>query len=147
METASASTLSPTPVAATFGARLIARIIDACVVTAIDVLLGQVLGFGYGWLVLGAVIVLGYFAVLDAAIGTTVGKAVMKLRVIGPDGAHPSLASAVRREAFMLVGAVPFIGPLVAIGLWIWFSLRIRSDARGQGPHDHFAGGTRVVQA
>ncbi len=130
----------------TFSSRVIARIIDALVVTAIDLLLGSLLGFGYVWLVLGAAIVLAYFAVLDAAAGTTVGKAVMKLRVVAADGGRPSLSSAVRRESFMLVGAVPFVGPLVAIGLWIWFALRVRADVNGQGPHDGFAGGTRVVR-
>jgi len=136
-----------TLVTGTFGARFFARVIDVLVVAVIDVLLGSVLGFGYGWLVLGAVVVLGYFAVLDAFAGTTVGKAALKLRVVGPDGSRPSLANAVKRESFTLVGAIPFVGPLLALGIWIWFAMRVRADALGQGPHDLFAGGTRVVRS
>lgn len=142
-----APSASTSLVPATFAGRLIARVIDAVVVTAVDVLLGLVLGFGYVWLVLGAALVLAYFALLDAFAGTTAGKAVMKLRIVAADGQRPSLPQALRRESFMLVGAVPFIGPLLAIGIWIWFSLRVRADALGQGPHDYFAGGTRIVRA
>ena len=45
------------------------------------------------------------------------------------------------------LGAVPFAGPILALAAWIWIVLAIRSSPLGQGPHDHLAGGTRVVHA
>ena len=130
----------------TFAARVIARIIDALVVTAIDLLLGSVLGFGYVWLVLGAVTVLAYFAVLDSVVGTTVGRRHETPRR-RRRWRRPSLArcGAASRSCWW-ERKMPFVGPLVAIGLWIWFALRMRADVNGQGPHDGFAGGTRVVR-
>ena len=43
------------------------------------------------------------------------------LRVVGEDGKWPSLTQSLKREAFTAVGAIPFVGPLIAVGLWLWF--------------------------
>lgn len=108
---------------------------------------GRWMGFGFDWLLVGTLSILAYFTVLDTLVGATLGKRVLGLRVIGPDGGRPSLRQALAREAFTVVGAVPFVGPLLAIGAWIWIARTIRANPLRQGGHDRLAGGTRVVLA
>lgn len=127
--------------------RAAARVIDVIVVAGLNLALGQVIGFGVDWLVLGAGLILGYFVAGDALFGATLGKRALGLRVVSAEGQRPSAAQALRRELFVLVGAVPFIGPIVALGIWVWMIVAIRSSPLAQGPHDTFAGGTRVVRA
>jgi uncharacterized RDD family membrane protein YckC len=128
-------------------ARLEARLLDVLVLLAIDGVLGQVIGYGFNWLFIAAAIVLAYFTLCDALAGATVGKLVLGLRVIGPDGGNPSLQQSLAREAFTIVGAVPFVGPVLAVVAWIWIGVSIRQSPLRQGKHDLIAGGTRVVRA
>lgn len=125
--------------------RLAARGVDVAIVAGIDVGLGRLFGFGFDWLAAAALIVLGYFVLLDRFLGATLGKLAFGLRVVGPDGGHPTLGQALIRETFTVLGAVPFVGPLLAIGAWIWIIVTIRADAEGRGKHDRLAGGTRVI--
>lgn len=135
------------PVPAELPARLAARVIDVIVLAGLQAGLGKVIGFGFDWLILGAATIFAYFAVLDAMAGATLGKMALGLRVTGPDGGRPTLKQALIREAFTVVGAIPFIGPLLALAAWIWIILTIRSSPLRQGKHDLLAGGTRVVRA
>ena len=112
----------------------------------IDVALGWVIGFGFNWLFLGASVVLAYFVVFDVLAGATPGKFALGLRVLGPLGGHPTFTQAVIREFFTVLGAVPFAGPFLALGAWIWITLTIRSSPLRQGKHDLLAGGTRVIR-
>jgi uncharacterized RDD family membrane protein YckC len=132
-------------VPATLPARLAARVIDVLILTAITVALGMRIGFLYNWLVISATMVILYFALSDALAGATIGKRVMGLQVVGPDGKRPTLQQSLAREAFTIFGAIPFIGPLLALGAWIWIIVTIRSSPLRQGKHDMLAGGTRVV--
>lgn len=138
--------LTPRPAdTASLPRRFAARVIDGVLVAVILFGLGSIFGFGYGWLVLGAVVTLAYFALFDALAGTTPGKRLLKLRVESLGGGRPALSRAVAREAFMVAGAVPYVGPLLALALWIWILISIRSSPLGQGVHDRWAGGTRVL--
>jgi len=137
-----ASDLAP----AAIPVRLAARAMDVAVVVVLIVALGRSIGFGFGWLAIGTALIWLYFAGLDAAFGGTVGKLTFGLRVLGGDGRPPSLAQSLKREAFTAVGAIPFVGPLIAVGLWVWFLMVMRRSPGWQGPHDVFAGGTRVVR-
>ena len=103
------SASSSIPVPAELPARFAARAIDVLVLVAIDVGLGLVIGFGFDWLAIGTAVVLGYFVLLDALAGATLGKLALGLRVTGPDGGKPSVRQALIREAFSVVGAVPFV--------------------------------------
>jgi len=134
----------PTP--ADIPVRLAARAVDVTVVAVLAVALGRVIGFGFDWLVVGAALIWLYFAGLTATLGATLGKLAFGLRVVGQNGGSPSPSQSLKRESFTVVGAVPFVGPLVAAGLWIWFWVVIRRSPLRQGPHDAFAGGTRVVR-
>jgi uncharacterized RDD family membrane protein YckC len=126
--------------------RLVARVIDVLLLVAITGTLGMGIGFGYDWLAISAAIVLFYFALFDTLAGATPGKFVMSLRVIGPDGNRPTLRQSVARESFVIPGAVPFVGPFLALGAWVWIFLTVRSSPLRQGKHDMLAGGTRVVR-
>jgi uncharacterized RDD family membrane protein YckC len=129
----------------TLGSRLAARAVDVAILAAVDVGLGQLMGFGFDWLALAALTVLVYFAGGDAAFGATPGKRLFGLRVLGPGGCRPTVRQALIRESFTLLGAVPFAGPVLALGAWVWIVLTIRSHPAGQGKHDILAGGTRVI--
>lgn len=126
-------------------ARLAARVIDAVVLVVIGAALGRQIGFGYDWLIATAGIVLIYFVLADALLGATLGKAAMRLQVTDTDGNKPSLKQALIRECFTLLGAIPFVGPFLAAGAWVWIVVTIRSSPLRQGAHDRWAG-TRVVR-
>jgi uncharacterized RDD family membrane protein YckC len=141
------TTQSNSFVPANLAPRIAARSIDVFVLVCVDVGLGKLMGFGFDWLAVGTVIVLVYFAGLDALFGATLGKASLGLRVVGPDGGPPTLRQALVREAFTVVGSAPFIGGVLALGAWIWIGHSIRQSDTRQGRHDVLAGGTRVLRA
>lgn len=134
------------PVAADLPVRLAARFIDVILVMAVTVSIGLVIGFGFDWLLLDSALIVGYFIVLDVVAGATLGKKLLGLRVMGARGGNPTWREAAIREAFILLGSIPFIGPFLALGSWIWISLTIRRSPTHQGKHDELAGGTRVVR-
>ena len=129
------------------GPRLGARLIDTIILAIIGLLLGFILDFGTVWLTIQAILVFAYFVLLDVYQGTTFGKRLLGLKVTGPDGDEPTIQQAAIREAFTLVGAIPFIGPLLSLIAWIAIGVTINSSPTKQGKHDELAGGTRVVMA
>ena len=67
--------------------------------------------------VLSTVIYLGYFTLMEAYRGQTIGKMLMKLHVNGASGAKPTLEEAFKRNIWMglpLLGIIPILGGLVA---------------------------------
>jgi uncharacterized RDD family membrane protein YckC len=132
---------------ATVGHRAAARLIDAVLVGVLGGALGVLLDFSLLWLALQAALVFGYFVALDTALGTTVGKRVLGLRIEGPTGGRPTLSQGLAREAFVLLGAIPYVGPVLALAAWVAIVVSIRSNPYGQGLHDRFAGGTLVSRA
>jgi uncharacterized RDD family membrane protein YckC len=127
--------------------RLAARLVDTAAATVLNVGLGYVMGFGFVWVIVGAAMTLTYFVFCDALLGATPGKFALGLRVVGRDGARPSLKQALIRESFTVVGAIPFVGPPLLLAACIWIAKTIRSNPSRQGKHDLLAGGTRVVRA
>lgn len=130
---------------ATLARRIGARLIDSLGLAAVGAVPGAALDFGLSWLALQAVLVYAYFVLLDVSWGTTVGKRLLGLRVQGPGGGPPRLGQAATREAFTLLGAVPYVGPVLALAAWIVIAVSINASPTGQGKHDEIAGGTRVV--
>lgn len=122
-----------------------ARVIDAIILGVVGLALGFILDFGFIWLAIQAILVFAYFTLLDASYGTTLGKQLLGLRVTGPDGGRPSIPQAAVREAFTVVGAIPFAGPVLSLVAWIIIGVTINSSPTKQGKHDELARGTRVV--
>ena len=102
--------------------------------------------------ILTTAITLGYFALLESKRGQTIGKMALKLQTQGPDGRHPTMQEALKRNAFLaigLLGIIPFLGfiaSLATLAAYIAIAVTISSSPTRQGWHDNFAGGTRVVK-
>ncbi len=144
---------------------ILLAVVDGIVVTGIVVgaILGDSGGFPFGSSgyaaaavssVLSAALYLAYFGYLESARGQSIGKSVMKLRVLGPQGGNPTLEQALRRNcwvAFGVLGVVPVVGGLVGelatLAAVVMIAIGISNDrADRRGWHDRFAGGTRVVK-
>lgn len=152
--------------AADVGTRFLARLIDhillAIVLSVIFVPLvigaiwadvsgfsGMFGGFGAGSIVSGIVVAaltIGYFAFMESSQGQTVGKMLLNLKTVGPDGNNPSLETAVKRNAWIALSIIPWIGGLAQLAVAIYIAVTISNSAGNVGWHDEFAGGTRVIK-
>lgn len=152
--------------------RFLARLIDHVLLGVVNALVisvlivGVVLGesatsFGTGSTflatavasVLTAVLALAYFGYLESSRGQTVGKMIMKLKTVGPDGGNPTMEQALRRNSYLaigLLGVIPvlgWLGGLVSLVAMIMIAVGINKDTvNRQAWHDHFAGETRVLK-
>lgn len=126
--------------------RLGARIIDSIVLGLVGLAFGAPLQFGNVWVVVQALLVFAYFVLLDTYVGTTAGKRLVGLRVTGPTGGNPTLGQASIREAFNILGAIPYAGGPLALIAWIVIAVTISSSPTKQGKHDEYAGGTQVIK-
>ena len=125
------------------GPRAAARAVDTALLVGVGLALGAGIGFGYDWFAVQLVLVVAYLVGLTAARGATVGKARLGLRVVAGNGyRRPTVTEAAKREAFALVGAVPVVGPLLALVGWTAVAWSIQ---KGDAVHDRFAG-TDVVR-
>jgi uncharacterized RDD family membrane protein YckC len=146
--TAIPTALTSTPISApALGRRAAARAVDAAVLAGTGLAIGARTGFGVGWFGFEFVLVVAYLVGFDTVNGATVGKALLGLRVVA-DGTErrPTFAEAARREAFVALGAVPFVGPALAAAGWSAVAWSTHRDETGRGVHDRFAG-TRVIPA
>jgi uncharacterized RDD family membrane protein YckC len=134
--------------------RFLARLIDGIIV-------GIVVGIIYGILnaatsywtglfingIVGAVLFTGYFAYMESNRGQTIGKQVMKLRTVGPDGqSNPTMNEAIKRNIYYTFGIVPCLGGLAELIAAILIAVQINSDPQRQHLFDRFADGTRVLK-
>jgi uncharacterized RDD family membrane protein YckC len=126
--------------------RALARLADAMIVGVVAVAFGAGTGFGVGWLIATAGGIYGYFVVFDLT-GATPGKRLLGVRVHATGGSDtPTLRQAALRELFVLAGAIPFAGPILAAASWITIALGIRSHPDGRAWHDRLAR-THVTEA
>ncbi len=87
-----------------------------------------------------------YHVGLEATIGTTLGKRLMRVRVVDVAGGAPGLGSAVLRNAWLLAGLLPIVGGVLWLAAIVVITAALtRADGR-TAPHDRLAG-TRVVRA
>jgi uncharacterized RDD family membrane protein YckC len=142
--------------------RFLARLIDGVILgVSFGVISGVIRAIFDGYLywfltaVIAAVAYLAYFTLLESSRGQTVGKQVLKLKVVGPDGVSlPTQEQALRRNiwtAFGIAGVLPIIGSLIggvaSLVAVIMIAVGINGDpVNRQGWHDRFAGGTRVLK-
>ncbi|NUS52574.1 MAG: RDD family protein [Nocardioidaceae bacterium] len=148
-----------------FAARLIYIILIGIVGTIIVVVIIAIAGLtggglgGYGSYsgatavsaVVSAVITVGYFVLMESRVGQTVGKMLLKLRTVGPDGNNPTTQEAFRRNWWTglgILGVVPFLGFLGSIAelvIVIVIAVTINNSPTRQGWHDKQAG-TQVIK-
>ena len=135
----------PVPVSSAASiARAAARLVDAALLGATGLAVGGAIGFGWTWFVFQLVLVAAYFVGLDTLQGATLGKRLLGLRVVAGNGyRRPTATEAAKREAVVVLGAVPFVGPVLAL---VGFSTVAWSIHRGDAIHDRWAG-TDVVAA
>jgi len=88
-----------------------------------------------------------YNLVLVGLFATTVGKAVMGLRVVGPQGERAGWRVATRRWVLQLVYLVPVLGLLVGQGGAIVSVFYLFKDPRRQTVYDRVAGSFVVTTA
>jgi uncharacterized RDD family membrane protein YckC len=123
------------------GRRVLAWLVDGGPFALAAVALAAGLGGGEPQLVaqLAAVVAIASFAYQTLAhwlAGATLGKRLLGLRVVGPDGASPGLGrSALRAALALLFLALLGVGPLLAL-----------FTVTGRGLHD-LCSGTAVVEA
>jgi uncharacterized RDD family membrane protein YckC len=129
--------------------RLVARFIDQFVYgVPLAVVLVPLLFFGpedVDWFFL--VIPLGafaYFTLMEGRSGSTVGKRACGLRVLGTDGSVPSLSAAAVRNAWLLIGLVPWVGVPLYFAALLAVVVTIHISDGNRGVHDGMAGTTVV---
>ncbi|UOO90347.1 RDD family protein [Vitreoscilla massiliensis] len=85
-------------------------------------------GASMGMIGLGSLLVLAYYivqAVLMSKNGQSMGKRIMKIKVVDEDGDNPGFVKVVlMREVvpnlvLAFVGMIPFLGPIAQIGFWV----------------------------
>ena len=107
-------------------------------------------GFGVPGIVssvITAAIYIGYFAFLESNKGQTLGKMLMKIKVQGPDGQLPTLEQAIKRNAWLALTIIPFLGWLLQLAAAIYIAVTINNNTQTrQGWHDQFADGTSVIK-
>jgi uncharacterized RDD family membrane protein YckC len=106
-------------------------------------------GFSAGSLVAAivtAAITIGYFALMESNSGQTVGKMLIGLKTVGPDGNKPTMEQALKRNSWYALGIVPFLGGLAQLAATIYIAVTISNSATRTGWHDTFAGGTKVIK-
>ena len=106
-------------------------------------------GFSAGSLVAAivtAAITIGYFALMESNSGQTVGKMLIGLKTVGPDGNKPTMEQALKHNAWYALGIVPFLGGLAQLAATIYIAVTINNSTTRTGWHDTFAGGTKVIK-
>ena len=151
--------------------RFLARLIDGILVGIVNGILTGIIVVGmmdssssYGFAgtdnyaasavsaIISAALYLGYFTLMEARTGQTLGKMLLKLRTQGPGGGLPTTEQALKRNAWSglgILGVIPvlgFIGGLAELVIVIGIAVTIHNSPSKQGWHDTFAGGTQVVR-
>jgi uncharacterized RDD family membrane protein YckC len=135
--------------------RFLARLIDGIIVGIVYFILYIILLSATSYFLavflsgaVAAVLYIGYFGYLESERGQTIGKQVMKLKTLGPDGqSNPTMNEAVKRNIWYALGIIPFVGGLAELGAVILIAVGINGDpVKRQHWFDNFAGGTSVVK-
>jgi uncharacterized RDD family membrane protein YckC len=136
--------------------RFVARLLDAVIVgipvsivLAMAGLPAQTFGLGgvEAWTA-GAVTAVLWFAYYvgfeSSSGGATLGKRIMRARVVTADGGSPSVQAAAIRNLWLLFGLIPLVGGIAQLIAVIVIAVTISSSPEHRGKHDEFAG-TGVV--
>lgn len=130
--------------------RFFARLIDGIVVNIVVFVLTLFFFPDYGWMVTGlfsGVLMFGYFVMLEVSQGSSLGKRLLGLKVLGPGGLpRPTVSQSAIRNSFTLLAVMPYVGPLLAFIAYIVIAVTINASPCKQGKHDELAGGTQVIK-
>ncbi|MEV6773669.1 RDD family protein [Nocardia sp. NPDC051030] len=137
--------------AAGIGPRAVARFIDWIIAAIVGAILFWVLDIAGvpGWVSVlpGAAFGFLYFVFFEVITGSTPGKKFLGLHVVGSAGAgKPSIVESAKRNAYMLLTLIPWIGGILWFFAAIGIAVTVSASSTKQGWHDTFAGGTRVVK-
>jgi uncharacterized RDD family membrane protein YckC len=145
----------PAPVAGTrpagLGERLVARLIDAVIFFVVNLIVSLTTGSALITGIVGGILYLGYYTYMESNQGRTVGKQVMKMRVLGPTGGKPTMEEALKRNLWAglsIFGGIPVLGiftGLAELAAVIAIAVTISQDALNRGWHDKF-GNTSVIK-
>ena len=144
----------PPPVAgaqpAGLGSRFLARLIDGLLVAVVQIIFIAVTNNVVGGII-GGIIYLGYYVYMESSQGHTFGKQWLKMRVLGPTGANPTMEEALRRNAWAglsILSAIPILGILTGLAelaAVIAIAVTVNRDALKRGLHDKVAN-TSVIK-
>lgn len=103
--------------------------------------------------VISTAISLGYFALMESSRGQTVGKMVMKLKVVTPSGGNPTLIEAAKRNIWLAIGLVSILGTIgsilnfvLSIAAIVLLVVGINSRPDRRTWFDKFAGDLQVLK-
>lgn len=103
--------------------RFFAVLIDGILVGIVNVIISFALGSGSSLATIVAVIIaFGYFIVLEALQGATLGKMALGLRVVKTDGTPISWSESVVRNLLRIVDEIPFVIPYLLAAILVWNS-------------------------
>lgn len=103
--------------------RFFAVLIDGILVGIVNVIISFALGSGSSLATIVAVIIaFGYFIVLEALQGATLGKMALGLRVVKTDGTPISWGESVVRNLLRIVDEIPFVIPYLLAAILVWNS-------------------------
>lgn len=150
-ETSGAAGSGLAPTTADIGPRVLARLLDALIVglgaslaLAILQLPPPTLGLGgietWTHSAVTAGLWWAYYVAFESLSGATLGKRIVKLRVVAAGGGRATLAAAALRNAWILFGLVPWIGGVVQIAAVIAIVVTVARHERNRGWHDRLAG-------
>lgn len=149
---------------ASLGKRIGAYLIDAIILIVALLIVFIPLGIGMGvagmgdggnfftqWLggLLGAGIFYAYFVFLEGSRGQTLGKMLLGMKVVGPNGAAIDYAQAAKRRFPFIIGSlipIPILNSLVGFAIVIAILVTVVSDDANRGFHDKWAD-TGVIDA
>jgi uncharacterized RDD family membrane protein YckC len=132
--------------------RFAARLIDEVIIwIPVSIIMFLILRIGGVWtssilLLVGSLILYGYFIGMETSSGGTLGKKILGLRVIGPGGGQVDAGASAKRNLFIILGAIPCVGGIAAFVMEIYIAVTIEQDPFKRGWHDKFAGGTQVIK-
>lgn len=121
-----------------FGARILDGLIVGIPLALIMFAMGLDLT-GYLWSLVTTLVTLGYFVFLESSQQGTLGKRILGMSVVAESGQSLTSEASLRRNWWLLLGLIPFVGGLASLGVAIYIAVTISSDARNQGFHDKMA--------
>lgn len=133
------------------GRRAAARLLDAVlvgvpasIVLAVLGLPAQTIGLGGldAWVpsALTAAAWFAYHALTEGLVGTTLGKRLLRCRVVDDTGGPPGVRAAATRNLWLGLGLIPFVGGLAWLAAIVVILGSVSRSSDGRGVHDRLAG-------